>query len=265
MSGPAARVVLWVHTLAMGVAGALFFLLPQEGAALWPWTLPPLAARFMGALFFGGAACSLVFLWRRESRGWFVLVLLGIGDLLIAMSGVLGIREIGLNAATLRFLAFFGVFALLLATAALAIRHEAAGAAPGPVSPALRAFFFIHLLVVLPVGASMFFLPGWAQPLWPWRMTPINVRLIGSFFLGAAFISFWALRHRHVQSLVAVLALYAVFATLATLAAWLHFALFDPARPVTWAFFALYVFVAAGSALFLLQLARSRENAVSAA
>jgi len=259
------RTSLWLHSLVMVIAGGLFFLFPRAGAALWPWTPPPLAARFMGALFLGGAACSLVFLRRPESRAWFVLMLLATGDVLVALSGVLGIREIELSGATLGFLAYFGVFALLLAVAALAMKHEKAGAAATAGPTLLRAFFFVHLLVVLPVGVSMFFLPGWAQPLWPWPMTPINVRLIGSFFFGAAFISAWALRQPHVQSLVAVLVLYAVFAASATLAALLHLALFDPARPVTWAFFALYVFVAAGSAAFLLSFAWNRKRAVAAA
>jgi hypothetical protein len=249
--------VLWLHTLAMATAGLLFFLLPKQGAALWPWTFPPLAARFMGALFLGGATCSLVCLRTRDGAESFVLVLLAIGDLLIAVSGVLSVREIGLTPASALFFAFFILFALLLVMAAATMKEQGAGAARTPVARALRWFFFIHLLVVLPVGVSMFFLPGWAQPLWPWRMTPINVRLIGSFFFGAAFISFWALRQHHAESLRAVLAMYAVFATMATLASVMHFGLFDPVRLATWAFFALYCFVAIGSAFFLLRPLRS--------
>ena len=264
MNWSVGRVLLWLHTLATGGAGALFFFLPQHGAALWPWTLPALAARFMGSLFLAGAVCSSVFLWRRAGYGSFVLILLALGDLLIALSALLGIREIGLTPATLRFLAFFILFAVLLVVAALAIKHEVARTVQTPVPRALRVFFFIHLLVVLPVGVSMFFFPGWAQPLWPWRMTPVNVRLIGSFFFGAAFISVWALRQARTQSVVAVLALYAVFASFATLASLLHRALFEPGRMATWAFFALYVFVALGSTLFLLQLAWNRKR-VSAA
>jgi hypothetical protein len=256
MKQDSARSVLWLHTLVMSSAGLLFFVLPEQGAALWPWTFPPLATRFMGALFLGGATCSFVFLRTRSSAGSFVLVLLAIGDLLIASSGLLGIREIGLTPATALFFAYFSLFAVLLVLTAQAMKEQE-GAALTPVARALRWFFFIHLLVVLPVGVSMFFLPGWALPLWPWRMTPINVRLIGSFFFGAAFISFWALRQHHAESLRAVLAMYAVFATMATVASIMHFALFDPARLATWAFFALYCFVAIGSAVFLLRSSRS--------
>jgi hypothetical protein len=247
VSDRSVRTVLWLHTVLMGLAGSAFYLVPAQSATLWPWSLPPLAARFLGSLFLGGAVCSLVLLYSSDKRASFVMVLLAAGDALIALSGLLGVGEIGLGASMICFLALFGAAAALLAFSFASATTESAGV---PVARALRLFFLIHLLVVLPVGVAMFFLPAWAQPLWPWRMAPINVRLIGSFFLGAAFISAWALRQRSAQSLQPTLALYAVFATLATIASVMHFGLFDPARRATWAFFALYIFVAGGSWLF---------------
>jgi len=214
----------------------------------------------MGSLFLGGAACSLACLRSRDERGLFAMVLLAVGDALIALSGLLGVASIGLTPRMIGFLVFFAGTALLLA---LAFPRAGGASSPG-IAPgtALRGFFVIHLLVVLPVGASMFLFPSWAQPLWPWQMTPINVRLIGSFFLGAALISAWALRQRSAELLLPVLVLYAFFSSLATLASVIHFGLFDPARTTTWAFFALYVFVAAGSALFSWQLSRTRTGSV---
>ena len=252
------RAVLWLHTLVMGVAGFAFFVFPRESAALWPWALPPLAARFVGSLFLGGAACSLVCLRSGVGSGLFVMVLLGVGDALIALSGLLDVVNIGLTSRMVWFLVFFLGAAALLALTFLPAIHEA-GAHGTPITRALRAFFLIHLLVVLPVGVSMFVFPSWAQSLWPWQMAPINVRLIGSFFFGAAFISTWALRQRSRDALLPTLALYAFFATLATIASVIHFGLFDPARATTWAFFALYVFVAGGSWLFWLQLSRAAD------
>ena len=249
------RFALDLHTAVTAFAGATLFLFPRASAALWPWPLPPLAARFMGALFVGGAVCSLVCLRAPTRRDTFVLVWLALGDALIVLTGLLAIAGVGRTAALVGFLVFFAALASLLCLAAL----TGEGAASSPPLPAallrlLRGFFAIHLLVVLPVGVVMFFAPAWAQPLWPWKMTPLNIRLIGSFFFGAAFISTWALGESSAQSLRAVLALYTTFASLATLAALMHFGLFDPARITTWAFFALYVFVAAGSALLLRQL-----------
>lgn len=254
------RAVLWLHTLVMGLAGVVFFIFPGEAATIWPWVLPPLAARFMGSLFLGGAACSLICLRSHDERGSFALILLAVGDLLIALSGLLGIAETGVTPRMIGFLAFFLGTALLLMLTVLPAIPGATSSSGAPPARALRGFFLVHLFVVLPVGLSMYILPSWAQPLWPWQMTPINIRLIGSFFFGAAIISIWALRLRSGESLRPVLALYAIFASLATIASLIHFRLFDPARTVTWAFFALYVFVAGGSWLFLLQLSRTRTS-----
>ena len=259
MSGRA-RGILWLHTLATGAAGVLFWVFPGESATVWPWPLPPLAVRFVGSLFHGGAACSLVCLRSREDRGLFAMVLLAVGDALIALSGLLDIASIGFTPRMIGFLVSFLGFASLLTLAVVPEMNRAADARGTRVTRALRGFFVIHLLVVLPVGASMYFLPSWAQPLWPWQMTPINVRLIGSFFFGAAFISLWALRQHSSEPLRPVLALYALFASLATIASLIHFKLFDPARATTWAFFALYVFVAGGSWLFWSQIPRESSR-----
>jgi len=248
---------LWTHTVITGLAGLLFFFLPEESAKVWPWPLPPLAARFMGSLFLGGAACSMACVRARRTEGLFVMVLLAVGDTLIALSGLLAIGALGVTPWMIFFLAFFLGIALFLAIVFLPVVGTSAIAQRSPVRGSLRTFFLVHLLVVLPVGLAMFLLPDWAQSYWPWKMTPVNVRFIGAFFFGAAFISIWALRQRSEEVLLPVLALYAVFATLATAASLIHIGLFDPARLVTWAFFALYVFVAAGSGLLSWGLVRA--------
>ncbi len=257
-----ARAALVVHTVVTAVAGVTFFLSPGSAAALWPWPLPPLAARFMGALFLGGAVCSAVCLRAAAGRGVRVLAWLAVGDGLIALTALIGPAPIEPAPGTAGFVAFFAALAGLLAIGATA---GSRAASPWPVPDALlrviRGFFVLHLLVVLPVGAAMYLAPDWAQPHWPWKMAPINVRLIGSFFFGAAFISAWALYQSGVPTLRAILALYTTFATAATVAALIHVGLFDPARRTTWAFFALYVFVAAGSAWLLRLLGQAPRAA----
>lgn len=247
---------LWTHTVITGLAGLLFFFFPAESARVWPWPLPPLAARFMGSLFLGGAACSLACLRTRRTEGLFVMVLLALGNALIALSGVFVIGAVGFTPSMVFFLVFFVGIALFLAIVFLPKVGTEATPQGSPVGGSQRAFFLVHLAVVLPVGLAMFLFPDWAQSYWPWKMTPFNVRFIGSFFFGAAAISVWAFLQRSGEALLPVLALYAVFATLATVASVIHIGLFDPARLVTWAFFALYVFVAAGSCLFWWRLVR---------
>lgn len=241
--------VLLVHSCVTLVIGLALFLLPVASARLWPWPLPALAARFMGALLLGGAVCSFVCLRVRRPEALPVMFFVAIGDLLIAATGLMHLGDLGITPSSAGFLALFVGLAVLIATG---LGHVAARGPRGtadPLGPWIRTFFFVHLLVVLPVGTAMFFAPAWAQPFWPWKMTPVNVQLIGSFFLGSALISLFCLPRRPAVTLLPVLALYATFAWLATGASLIHRHLFDPQRHLTWAFFALYVFVATGSSV----------------
>ena len=246
------RLVLSLYVAAHVALGLLFLIVPTTAAGLFPWPLPPLAARFMGALFLAGAACGAVNIWLGASRGLNVLALVAVGNLLIAAAGILAVQASGITTGLALWLAWFiGVAIALLAVALLSV----AGLAdvPIPMPKSLRRYFRIHLAVVLPVGVAMFVFPLWAQPIWPWAMAPVNIRLLGAFFLGAALISIWCQRQASWHTVLPTLALYAVFASAATVASLIHFGLFEPGRLVTWMFFALYVFVACGGWYFLIR------------
>src|SRR5690606_13645453 len=49
---------LWLHTIIVGIIGLTLYLQPNSAEAIWPWTLPPLAARFIGALLLASAINS---------------------------------------------------------------------------------------------------------------------------------------------------------------------------------------------------------------
>ena len=246
------RVALWLYVVSHVALGLAFFLDPTAAAGLFPWPLPPLAARFMGSLFLGGAAAGAVCIALGPSRGQAVLALVAVGDLLIATTGILAVDASGITTAMALWLAWFiGVAIALLAVAFLSV----AGLTdvPVPMPRSLRRYFRIHLAVVLPVGLAMFLFPAWAQPIWPWAMAVVNIRLLGAFFAGAALISFWGQRQTSWHTVLPTLALYAVFASAATVASVIHFSLFDPGRPITWVFFALYLVVAFGGWYFLVR------------
>jgi hypothetical protein len=245
-----ARLVLWLYVASHVALGLLFLIVPTTAAGLFPWPLPPLAARFMGSLFLAGAACGAVNIRLGEGRGLTVLALVAIGNLLIVATGILAVDTSGITTGMALWLAWFvGVAIALLAVAFLSVPGLAD--VPIPMPRSLRRYFRIHLAIVLPVGVAMFLFPVWAQPIWPWAMAPVNIRLLGAFFAGAALISFWGQRQASWHTVLPTLALYAVFATAATVASLIHFGLFEPSRLITWVFFALYVFVASGGWYFL--------------
>jgi hypothetical protein len=60
-------------------------------------------------------------------------------------------------------------------------------AATTPPQAKLPAWMRISLLLLgvlmLAIGALMFTIPGTAEQLWPWPLTPLTARMVGSFYL----------------------------------------------------------------------------------
>ena len=248
------KIGLWLHTILTILAGSGLFLFPQTFGPIWPWALPPLASRFMGSLLVGGGVCTALAALAPEPLPLAGPALLGLGDILIASVGLIDIGQTSFTGRMIVWLAaFIGTALLLWSLLILYGRQASQGSDQRPLTHGMRIYFAIHLAVVIPVGLTMYLGPGLAQHLWPWPLSPVNVRLLGAFFVGASILSIWSLRQRYWQAIRPLVTLYAVFTTLATLASILHFSLFSPGRIATWAFFALYLFVALGAWSFLVR------------
>lgn len=253
--------ILWFHTMVTILAGWCLFLLPQVFGPFWPWMLPPLAARFMGALLIGGGVCTALTALSLEPLPVVGPALLGVGDALIISAGLLDMGEIGFTGRMLLWLVMFSSIALLLWMLLLMRGSQGSRVSDQrPLTRGHRIYFSIHLAVVIPVGLTMYLVPALAQRIWPWTLSPVNIRLLGAFFVGASILSIWSLRQQDWQAVRPLIALYAVFTTLATLAAIIHFNLFNPGRIATWVFFALYIFVALGAWFFLIKAIRRQHQ-----
>jgi hypothetical protein len=261
------RSLLWLQSLVLVVSGLGLYALPSELAPLWPWELPPLAARFIGASFLGIGVGVAIIVARPSPGARLVLVAFGIGMLLAPVAGLLTpdagldpLRLAGLGLVLLAFAAL-DVAAALGRIGTLWDDLSGVGHAKGRGRPAvLRAFFAIHLALVTPVGLAMLLVPDAVGDLWPWELTTVNLRLVGSIFAGSIPVSALALVAQSLRDVRPTLAAYAVFSTLALVAVAIHFALFDPELLRTWLFIALYAFVAAGSILALLAPTLGRRS-----
>jgi hypothetical protein len=262
MNSSIIRIILWLHTLIAGAAGLAFYLFPAVAAFTWPWQLPGLAARFVGALLLSGAVYSAFSATAKNDLPIPGMLLTASGYSLIAMVGLLH-NELGLTTHVVIWLVVWGgaalVFCVLLFMAA---RAQAGTTRARPMANAVRTFFTLHMALVAPVGLAMYLAPVWARSYWPWTLAPINVRLIGAMFVVTAVLSLWCIRQRAWDAVAPTLITYGTFATMALLASLIHFELFDPARLVTWAFIAVYVIVA-GGAWYLLWRQSRLQHAVA--
>src|SRR5262245_54970024 len=102
------RTILWLHTLLASAAGTAFFLFPAIAGGLWPWPLPPLAARFVGALLIAGAVYSGLTAAARDNLpivGALLMALVLYG--LIALTGVLALGTLGAANGLLAWITLF--------------------------------------------------------------------------------------------------------------------------------------------------------------
>jgi hypothetical protein len=257
------RTILWLHTLIAGLAGAALYLIPAAAGGAWPWPLPALAARFVGALLLAGAIYSGLTAAAPDELPVVGALLMGLilyG--LIALTGVLALGDLGGSNSLLAWIALFGALALGfggILGARVDVRRDRSHARPQ--SGFLRGLLWVDFALVAPVGLLMYLAPAIAQRFWPWNLPPINVRLIGSIFVATAVLTLWGLRQRTWEEVGPSVVAGGIFATLALIASFIHFNLFDPNRLVTWLFVAVYVIVAVGAWLAVLQHARGRRAA----
>ncbi len=111
------------------LTGAFLFLLPARAAAIWPWTLTPLTARVLGAIFCLGIAGLGAPLDRRWTSA---RILLQVAALMLALIVLAGLRAAGdldpSNAMT--WLIAVGFAAALTAIAILYLRMHARESEP---------------------------------------------------------------------------------------------------------------------------------------
>jgi hypothetical protein len=117
-----ARTVGTIGVVAVAT-GLLLFLLPDVAIKVWPWTLTPLTARVMGAIFVLGLAAVGAFTERRWSAFRLMLQVAALMLALILAGGVRAAGDLdGSNILTWLFAA--GFVGLLVAAAALYVRME---------------------------------------------------------------------------------------------------------------------------------------------
>ena len=128
-----------------------------------------------------------------------------------------------------------------------------------PNNPALpnglRAFS-IAVIVVLLVGAGLFFIPNAVKPRWPWPLLPFNARFLGSFYIAEMVAMVALLWWNRWSPARVVLVMAFVFTLVVTVTSFLHLGLFSFGRKSPWIWFIVYI----GSALVSGLALWSRRN-----
>jgi hypothetical protein len=251
-----------VGALALWV-GAWGFFLPTHADQALPWPVPPLHARFLGAMYLSGTAFMLGGLLARHwatIRVVVPMITLWTGGLLVVSVLHLSRFDPGRSQTWVWFAAYLAYPVLAGAIAWRMRMHREPGGGPA-LSIWLRSWLVGQGIVLTAVALWLLCLPDVAVEIWPWAITPLLAQLYGAPFLSYGLGSLYAARQRAQADVRLYLIGTEVFAAGVLLASVLHVGLFSPAKLVTWIWFGGLGLVAAvqgvGLAFSLLRAARS--------
>jgi hypothetical protein len=220
-----ARIFMWAAFVFVAAAGVSLFLLSEQTNEFFAWTIkPPVTAAFLGCGYL--AVATALGLGLRESDWAAVRVgvwVVATGLVLILITTLLHLDKFHLHSPvwTAKAWAWSWLFLYvalvpgLLAALRTQWRQPAATPAPGAALPAgLRVAQWLLGGLMAVMGAVLFMAPGSAEQLWPWSLTPLTARMVGSFYLALGVSLFAAARENDYARIRVASVAYVVFAVL---------------------------------------------------
>ncbi len=223
------RIFLFLAGLFAFVAGIQTFVFGTATAEHFAWTIDvPLSAAFLGAGYFGGA--MLEFAGVRE-RSWArTRITLPVVWLFSTLALIFTLIDLGSfhytspvwNTAVAGWVWIFLYAVVPPLLLALLIWQERQPGEDEPRRAPLpswgRLALVVSALVLLLVGGLLFVAPAAMAPLWPWDLTPLTSRAVGTWLFAIGFALAHAAWENDYARIAAGAKAYTVFAVFALLA-----------------------------------------------
>jgi len=251
-----------VALLAIWVGAWAFFVPAQADRAL-PWLVPPLHARFLGAMYLSGTTFMLgAILARSWSTVRVVVPMISIWTGMLFVASLFHLAAFSwARPQTWVWFAAYLIYPLIAAWMTWAMRDVRAPGRGMPVPGSMRTYLLAQGVVVTGLGLLLFLLPTLMATAWPWRITPMLARLYGAPFLAYGAGSLYGARQRAYEDVRILVVATFVFAAGVLVASLLHRSLFSGARASSWVWFCGFTVatVALGTASALPLLRRRNE------
>jgi hypothetical protein len=264
---PLTRWVAAAIVLVLIAAVWLLYLLPDNTAQLWSWTIRPrMSALLMGAGYAAGAyfflRVAVLAGWHEVSRGFFAIT---------AFTWLVGLATNvhwdRFNHQHISFFAWAGLYfttPFIVPALWLYNRHTDSGtfARDDVALPSrVRQVMLVTGIGILALSFLLIALPAQAMQVWPWKLSLLSSRTVGSFFAlpGVALVALsgdprWSASRIMLESL----ALAFVLLLIAVARAWGDF---DKANVLSWVYLgALVVGLVALAVLYASMEVRRRRS-----
>jgi hypothetical protein len=171
--------VICAAALLVAILG-LFF--PEYLASIFTWmVLPPLHARFVGAIYLFGAvfmAGCLAALTQPEVRGAVQMIGVWTGMLFIISLLNLEAFDFKLVPAWIWFISYITYPIISIWMTVRQSKTQQVDALPGPSLPAWsKGFLFTQGIVVSALAVLLFFIPNFMSAIWPWKVTAVLAQM----------------------------------------------------------------------------------------
>jgi hypothetical protein len=243
-----------VGALALWVFAWGFFV-PEHVDKAIPWLIPPLHARFVGALYFAAVVFiggSILARRYEEVRVSTIIVAIWTGALFVISLFYLGEFNFGRGPVWFWFGAYIA-YPLIGFWYVWAYRGETGDESTSPDLPAwIRRAFLIQGVILTGLALALFFAPELMLTVWPWKVTRMLIQIYSGPFLSFGVGSLWLSRQRNWSAIRIVVAGFFVLALGVLIASLIHRSLFSPANSSTWVWFTGFalVFVFQGVVIF---------------
>ncbi|MBI2330935.1 MAG: hypothetical protein HYU84_01940 [Chloroflexi bacterium] len=225
---------LWV-----GVWGYFF---PTHVDKAIPWLVPPLHARFIGAIYFSATAFTIGgMLARSYTDAKIAIVVTTIWTGLLFVISLFYLGEF--DPMNKRVWFWFGAYILypLIGIGFLWRYRNLLEPTDGTLLPGwVRSYFSFQGTVLIILALALLLLPDMMLNLWPWKITRLLAQIYSSPFLAYGIGSLMLGRQKAWQEVKVIVTAAFVFVFLALLASFIHIELFSFERIATWVWLASF-------------------------
>lgn len=225
---------------------------PSSIARALPFVVPPLHARFLGAMYLSGAVFMLL---SALGRQWHEIRVATV--ILAVWTGMLGIVSLfhleafnwSREQVWFWFLAYI-CYPLVALWIAWCQRRENDHPVGPELAGVLRSYLYLQGIVAVLLALPLLFAPQFMTTVWPWKIPVAVAHIYGAPFLSYGVGSLYAARQRAWGEVRIVILGTLVFAIGVLTASRIHVQLFNFRAPAAWIWFGGFGFVSVALLLF---------------
>jgi hypothetical protein len=229
--GAVGLLALWV-----GIWG---YFIPNDVDKALPWLVPPLHARFLGAMYLSGTTFmigGILSHYYAEVRVMVRVILIWTGMLFIVSLFYLGEFDYSRTQVWVWFGAYiiYPLIALWLMWNDRTLHESLAG--PG-LPPWVQGYLLAQGIVVTALALVLLLFPEFMVNVWPWKITRLLAQIYSAPFLAYGLSSLMLSRKQTWPEVRVVVMATFVFAFGVLFASFIHRELFSPTNVATWLWF----------------------------